>query len=67
WLDNELISWFVICQDDTIRYNFLTLMTSAGAAFLMIRWLINQSESRHGEDIVQRITPPAVTLASTTS
>lgn len=58
WLSNDLVSWFIICQDDTVRYNFLTLLTCAGAAFLMIRWLINQGESR--QKPVQCVEQPVV-------
>ncbi|MDA1158021.1 MAG: ABC transporter permease subunit [Planctomycetota bacterium] len=63
WLDNDIISWFVSCPDDTLRYNFLTLMTCAGAAFLMIRWLTNQGESRNDTNALPRVQPEAVALA----
>ena len=66
WLDNGLISWFVSCPNDTIRYNFLTLMTCAGAAFLMIRWLINQGESRKDPNALPRVKPEEVALAAAT-
>jgi len=62
WLDNDLISWFVSCPNDTLRYNFLTLMTCAGAAFLMIRWLINQGESREDPNALPRIQPESIAL-----
>ncbi len=62
WLDKDLISWFVSCPNDTLRYNFLTLMTCAGATFLMIRWLINEGESREDPNAIPRIQPEAVTL-----
>ncbi|MFT4556928.1 MAG: sodium transport system permease protein [Planctomycetaceae bacterium] len=65
WLDNDLISWFVSCPNDTLRYNFLTLMTCAGAAFLMIRWLINQGESSKDTNSLPRVQPEAIALAST--
>ena len=65
WLDNDLISWFVSCPNDTLRYNFLTLMTCAGAAFLMIRWLINQGESRKDTNALPRVQPEAIALAGT--
>jgi sodium transport system permease protein len=62
WLDKDLISWFVSCPNDTLRYNFLTLMTCAGATYLMIRWLINEGESREDPNAIPRIQPEAVTL-----
>jgi sodium transport system permease protein len=62
WLDNDLISWFVSCPNDTLRYNFLTLMTCAGAAFLMIRWLINQGESRKDPNALPRVQPETIAL-----
>jgi sodium transport system permease protein len=65
WLDNDLISWFVVFQDDMVRYNFLTLMTCAGAAFLMIRWLINQGESRKDTNALPCVQPETVALAGT--
>ena len=67
WLDKDLISWFVSCPNDTLRYNFLTLMTCAGAAFLMIRWLINQGESRKDPNSLPRIQPEAVALSGSTT
>jgi sodium transport system permease protein len=67
WLDNDVISWFVSCPNDTIRYNFLTLMTCAGAAFLMIRWLINQGESRKDTNALPRVQSETVALASTST
>lgn len=67
WLDNDLISWFISCSDDTLRYNFLTLMTCAGAAFLMLRWLINQGESRKDPNALPRVQPEAVALAGSTA
>jgi sodium transport system permease protein len=65
WLDNDLISWFVVFQDDIVRYNFLTLMTCAGAAFLMIRWLINQGESPKDTNALPCVQPETVALAGT--
>ena len=67
WLDKDLISWFVSCPNDTLRYNFLTLMTCAAAAFLMIRWLINQGESRKDPNSLPRIQPEAVALSGSTT
>jgi sodium transport system permease protein len=67
WLDNDLISWFVSCPNDTLRYNFLTLMTCAGAAFLMIRWLINQGESRQDPNALPRVQPEAIALTGATT
>lgn len=63
WIDNDIITWFLSCSDDTIRYNFLTLMTCAGAAFLMIRWLINQGESGQDSNAVARVQAETVALA----
>lgn len=60
WLDNDLISWFVSCPNDTLRYNFLTLTMCAGAAFLMIRWLINQGESRKDPNALPRVQPETI-------
>ena len=62
WLDNDVLSLLISCPDDTLRYNFLTLLTCAGAAFLMIRWLINQGESRQDTDSLPRVQPEAVAL-----
>lgn len=67
WLDHDIITWFVSCSDDTIRYNFLTLMTCAAAAFLMIRWLINLRESGQDSSATTYIPPETVALASSTT
>lgn len=67
WVDHDMITWFISCSNDTIRYNFLTLMTCAGAAFLMIRWLINQGSSDSDPDSVPQVQPESLTLAGSTA
>lgn len=67
WIDNDIITWFVSCSDDTIRYNFLTLMTCAAAAFLMIRWLINHRGSGQDSNATAYVPPETVALASSTT
>lgn len=39
WLDSGPTSWFILFQDDKLRYNFLTLLICAAAAFILIREL----------------------------
>lgn len=65
WLDSDGMQWLVLLdqENNTIRYNFLTLIVCGAVAFLLIRWLVRMNRK---PDSTQRTTlvPVAPTLSA---